>query len=72
MKLHKLILITAALMALPACERNKPTSEKIKDGVNDALDRRPGEKVKDAAEDARDAVKDAGKDIKDAVKDSTK
>ena len=72
MKLHHLLIATAALMALPACERNKPASEKIKDGVNDALDRRPGEKVKDAAEDARDAIKDAGKDLKDAVKDSTK
>jgi hypothetical protein len=71
MKLHQLIIVTAALLALPACERNKPTSEKVKDGVNDALDRRPGEKVRDAAEDAGDAVKEAGKDIKDAAKDAT-
>lgn len=71
MKLHHLILVVATLMALPACEK-KSTSEKVKDGLNDALDRRPGEKVRDAAEDAKDAVKEAGKDVKDAVKDSTK
>ena len=52
----------------PACER-KPT---VADKVNDALDRRPGEKVRDAAEDTRDAVKDASKDVKDAVKETTK
>jgi hypothetical protein len=72
MKLHHLLIVTAAFIALPACERNKTASEKIKDGVNDAFDRRPGEKVRDAAEDTKDAVKEAGKDIKDAVKDSTK
>ena len=71
MKLHHLLFVTATLLALPACEK-KSTSEKVKDGINDALDRRPGEKVRDAAEDAKDAVKDAGKDVKDAVKDATK
>lgn len=72
MKLHHLLIVMATLLVLPACERNKSTPDKIKDTVDDALDRRPGEKVLDAAEDAKDAVKDAGKEIKDAVKDATK
>ena len=71
MKLYHLIL-TATLFALTACEPKQTTSEKVKDKVNDALDRRPGEKVRDAAEDTKDAVKDAAKDIKGAVKDATK
>lgn len=71
MKLHHLLIVTSTLLALPACEK-KSTPEKVKDTVNDALDRRPGERVRDAAEDAKDAVKEAGKDVKDAVKESTK
>ena len=59
MKLHHLLIITTSLLALPACERNKPASEKVQDSINDGLDRRPGEKVRDAAEDTKDAVKDA-------------
>ena len=59
-------------MAMTACEKAKPISEKTQDGVNDALDRRPGENVRDAAEDAADAVKDAGKEVKETVKDATK
>ena len=60
MKLLKLLMVVAALLTLPACEKQSPT-DKAKDSVNDALDRRPGEKVRDAAEDAKDAVKDAVK-----------
>lgn len=71
MAFHYITLATTVL-ALTACEPKQTTSEKVKDNVNDALDRRPGEKVRDAAEDTKDAVKDAGKDIKGAVKDATK
>lgn len=71
MKLHFLIL-SAALFAIPACQEKATTTDKAKDSINDALDRRPGEKTRDAAEDATDAVKDAAKDVKDAVKDATK
>jgi len=35
------------------------------------LDRRPGEKVRDAAEDVSDELKGAGKEIKEKVKDAT-
>lgn len=71
MKLHHLLMVAVAIIALPACEK-KSTPEKIKDNVNDALDRRPGEKVKDAGEDIKDSVKDASKDVKEAVKDAAK
>ena len=69
---HHYLIPTIAVLALAACEPKQTTSEKVKDTVNDALDRRPGEKVRDAAEDTKDAVKDAAKDIKGAVKDATK
>jgi hypothetical protein len=68
MKLSHQLIIVAALLTLPACEQ-KPANPNGKDGVKDALDRRPGEEVRDVAEDAGDAVKDASKDIKDAIKD---
>lgn len=71
MRLHHFILAISVL-SLAACEPKQTTSEKVKDAVNDGLDRRPGEKVRDAAEDTKDAVKDAAKDIKGAVKDATK
>jgi hypothetical protein len=48
-----------------SCERKpKSLGEKIEDG----LDTRPNEKIKDAGEDASDAVRDAARDVKDAVK----
>ena len=71
MKLRYLLLIAAA-MTLPACEQKMTTTEKAKDNINDALDRRPHEKVRDAAEDAKDSLKDAGKDVKEVVKDTAK
>ncbi len=72
MKTPILLITLATLLTMPACERDKPITGKGKDGLNDALDRRPGENVRDAAEDAGDAVKDAGKGVKDAVKDATR
>ena len=71
MKLLKLLMVVAVLLTLSACEKESPTA-KTKDAVDDALDRRPGEKVRDAAEDAKDAVKDAAKDVKNGVKDAVK
>jgi hypothetical protein len=70
MKPYCLLLVAAALVALPACEP-RTNSEKVENAVDDALDRRPGEKVRDAAEDAGDALKKAGADVKDAAKDAT-
>lgn len=71
MKTPLLLIALATLLILPSCEQDKPVTGKAKDGINDALDRRPGEKVRDAAEDAADAVKEAGKEAKEAVKDAT-
>ncbi len=61
----------AVVLAFAGCDQ-KTTGEKVKDKVDDALDRRPGEKARDAAEDLKDAAKDAGRDIKGAVKDATR
>lgn len=71
MKLHHFIL-PAALLGLAGCEPRQTATEKVKGKFDDALDRRPGEKVRDAAEDTRDAVKDAARDLKGAAKDATK
>ena len=68
-----LAVSTASLTLLtPSCGKKETTGEKVEDAVNDALDRRPGEPVRDAAEDAADAVKDAAKDTKDAIEDATR
>lgn len=61
----------AVFAAFSACDKKPKTlGEKIENKVGDATDSRPGEKVKDAAEDTKDAVKDAARDVKDAVKDA--
>lgn len=63
-----LVLFGAVLMStLTSCERRQSVGEKI----DDALDNRPAEGLRDATEDAADAVKDAAKDTKDAIKDAT-
>jgi len=56
---------------LSACDQNKADSSAIKDNVDDILDQRPGEKVRDAVEDVSDKVKGAGKEIKETIKDAT-
>lgn len=61
------MLCTGTVFTMASCEKDRS----VKEGVNDALDRRPAEGIKDAAEDAKDAVKDAAEDTKDAVKDAT-
>lgn len=66
------LLASIGLIVVPACEKKPETvGEKVKEGVNDALDRRPAEGVKDAAEDVKDAVQDAAGEVKDAAKEAT-
>jgi len=65
MKLYRYLLVAAALLAVPACDQNSNMNQK--DGVKDAMDNRPNEGVRDAAEDAGDAVRGAGHDAKDAI-----
>jgi hypothetical protein len=66
MKLHRYVLVVAALLTMPACDQKAANQ---KDGVKDALDTRPNEALRDAGEDTGDAIKDAGRDVKDAVQD---
>ena len=56
---------TASVSVLTSCERKPKT---IGEKIDDALDARPHEKVKDAGEDLKDAAKDAKDAVKDAVK----
>jgi len=71
MKKYLLSLLLMVYLILSACGQNQTATEKIIDNTNDALDRRPNEKMRDAAEDASDSVKGAGKNIKEAIKDAT-
>jgi uncharacterized BrkB/YihY/UPF0761 family membrane protein len=48
--LFPFLLVTLAV--LPAC-RKKTTGEKIGDKIDDVLDQRPGEKIRDAVEDVK-------------------
>ena len=64
--LHKLLVLTASLLSLPACEQQPNANQK--DGIKDALDIRPNEKLRDLGEDMEKAAKDVGRDLKDAVK----
>lgn len=65
-------VIGTSAICFSSCKEKEPTpAEELKEAVKDGLDQRPNEKLKDAGEDAKDAVKDAAKDVKDAVKDGT-
>lgn len=74
--MRTLLLALPLFFALAACDNNKQPEPTLgsnnKDSLNDALDRRPHEKTRDAAEDVGDSMKRTGGDIKDAVKDETK
>lgn len=72
MKLSHLLIVATTLITLSACDQPQTASEKITDKVNDALDRRPGEEMRDAAEDAADQVEDSAGEIKDTIKDQGK
>ncbi len=64
---YSYLLIAASLAILPACERQE--SPEVKEKIDDALDRRPNEGIRDAAEDVKDTAKDVGEDLKDAGKE---
>lgn len=62
-----LVFTSASAMLFTSCEdRPKTLGEKIEDG----LDTRPNEGLKDAGEDIQDGVKDAGEGIKDAANET--
>lgn len=66
MKLYPYIL-AVALVTLSACDQTSNSNRA--DGMKDALDARPNEKLLDSGENIGEAVKDVGRDIKDAVQD---
>ena len=66
-----ILIIAAAILVLPACDQSQTGTDKVMNKVDDALDRRPGEKVRDAAEDIGSELEDAGGEIKESVKDVT-
>jgi len=80
MNLMHCFFAAALCLTFVACEKKpKTVGEKVGEKIDDALDRRPAEKlrdagedIKDGAKDARDAVKDAAKDAKDSAKDAVK
>lgn len=49
------LILTLSALALASCEDRDTPKEKI----NDALDRRPAEGLKDAGEEIKDEIKDA-------------
>lgn len=69
-------LMLAALLGLglsvAACgKKEEPTPlQQAEEGVKDALDLRENEPIKDAAEDAQDAMEEMGDDAADAMDDA--
>ena len=66
-----ILIIAATILVLPACDQPQTGTDKVMNKVDDALDRRPGEKVRDATEDLGNELEDAGGEIKESVKDAT-
>lgn len=71
----KPMLLAALLgmgLSLAACgKKDEPTPlQQAEEGVKDALDLRENEPLKDAAEDAEDAMEDMGEATKDAAEDA--
>ena len=64
------MLVTATSACLLTSCKEKPKT--IGEKVDDALNTRPNEKLKDAAEDLNKAAQDAAEAVKDAAKDATK
>jgi len=60
-----IIGVLSAGLLTAACDRQETPVEKAVESTKDALDMREHEKLKDAAEDTRDAVDDAIEGIKD-------
>lgn len=73
MKITRLLLALVLLVGLAACEQKpKSATEKLKDKVDDALDRRSNEKLRDAAEELQEGAKEVAKEIQEAEKEIAK
>lgn len=63
-----LIAVIGLGLAVSACEKKDETPmEKLGDAVGDATNTRENESLKDAGEDAADAMENAGDAVKEAV-----
>ena len=68
MKTNTIILtIAAAVLSLASCEQKKEPAGELKEKIDDALDRRPNEKLKDSIEDLEKDARKAGEGISDAL-----
>ncbi|QQR74985.1 MAG: hypothetical protein IPJ17_05230 [Holophagales bacterium] len=73
MKSLRLFFALVLCLGMAACDQKpKSATEQVRDKVNDALDRRPNEKLRDAAEDLHDGAKDVAKELKDAKNEVAK
>lgn len=73
MKPRYFFIIVIALLTLSACEQKQTdTTAKVMDKVDDALDRRPNEKARDAIEDITSAAKEASEEAQGKIKEITR
>ncbi len=65
-----IITAAAALITLSSCEKKETTvREEVSDKVGDALDTRPNEELRDAAENIEKDVKKAGEGLGETLKE---
>ena len=69
MKQNYVFVALVSMLALGACD-DKSGLEKAQDKVNDALDRRPNEEIRDAVEEVTDAAKEVAEEARDAAKEA--
>jgi len=63
------VAVLASALFAAGCQKKESTVDKAIDGTKDALDIRDHEKLKDAGEDAKDAMNEAADGVKDAAHD---
>ena len=68
MKTNKLLFLTFTMFAFASCNRNQTTTDRVGDKIDDALNQRPAERIRDSIEDSKDAIKRESKDIKNLIK----
>jgi hypothetical protein len=64
-----IVAVLASALFAAGCQKKESTVDKAIDSTKDALDIREHEKLKDAGEDAKDAVHEAAEGVKDAAHD---
>ncbi len=63
-----IVAVALVLAVVPACKKKELTAaEKMKERMDDALNRRPNEELRDAVEDAEKAAKNVVKEAKAAA-----